>query len=81
MNLYVFLWQWYQAHYDERYPTDGFVWGKSFARIAVITDGLSNTVMLSESLKGDKIVSTGPFTLRFTLPMQGTGEASRTKPS
>lgn len=51
------------THYDDRYPTDGFVWENSFARIAVITDGLSNTVMLSESLKGDKIVSTGPMPL------------------
>ncbi len=49
------------TNYDDRYPTDGFVWENSFARLAAITDGLSNTVMLSETLKGDKIVSTGPM--------------------
>jgi prepilin-type N-terminal cleavage/methylation domain-containing protein len=47
------------TNYDDRYATDGFVWEKSFASLAVITDGLSNTVMLSETLKGDKIISTG----------------------
>ncbi len=47
------------TNYDDRYQTDGFVWENSFARLAAITDGLSNTVMLSETLKGDKIVSTG----------------------
>jgi len=47
------------TNYDDRYATDGFVWENSFARLSVITDGLSNTVMLSETLKGDKIVSTG----------------------
>ncbi len=47
------------TNYDDRYPTDGFVWENSFARLAAITDGLSQTVMLSETLKGDKIVSTG----------------------
>ena len=47
------------TNYDDRYPTDGFVWENSFAKIGAITDGLSNTIMLSETLKGDKIVSTG----------------------
>ena len=49
------------TNYDDRYATDGFVWENSFARMASITDGLSQTVMLSESLKGDKITSTGPM--------------------
>jgi hypothetical protein len=49
------------TNYDDRYQTDGFVWENSFARLAAITDGLSNTVMLSETLKGDKVVSTGPM--------------------
>lgn len=52
------------TNYDDRYPTDGFVWENSFARLAAITDGLSNTVMLSETLKGDKIISTGPMPSR-----------------
>jgi len=49
------------TNYDDRYPTDGFVWENSFARLGAISDGLSQTVMLSETLKGDKIVSTGPM--------------------
>ena len=49
------------TNYDDRYPTDGFVWENSFARMSSITDGLSQTVMLSETLKGDKINSTGPM--------------------
>lgn len=51
------------TNYDDRYPTDGFVWENSFARLANIVDGLSNTVMLSETLKGDKIISAGPMPL------------------
>jgi prepilin-type N-terminal cleavage/methylation domain-containing protein len=47
------------TNYDDRYPTDGFVWENSFAKLAAITDGLSQSVMLSETLKGDKINSTG----------------------
>jgi prepilin-type N-terminal cleavage/methylation domain-containing protein len=47
------------TNYDDRYPTDGFVWENSFAKLGAITDGLSQTVMLSETLKGDKIISTG----------------------
>jgi prepilin-type N-terminal cleavage/methylation domain-containing protein len=47
------------TNYDDRYPTDGYLWENSFARLSVITDGLSNTVMLSETLIGDRIVSTG----------------------
>jgi len=49
------------TNYDDRYPTDGFVWENSFARLSAISDGLSQTVMLSETLKGDKINSTGPM--------------------
>jgi prepilin-type N-terminal cleavage/methylation domain-containing protein len=48
-----------ETNYDDRYPTDGFVWENSFAKLSAISDGLSNTVMLSESLLGDKIISTG----------------------
>jgi prepilin-type N-terminal cleavage/methylation domain-containing protein len=47
------------TNYDDRYPTDGYLWENSFAKLSVISDGLSNTVMLSESLLGDKIISTG----------------------
>ncbi len=45
------------TNYDDRYETDGIVWTGSKARFADITDGTSNTVMLSEALMGDGQVS------------------------
>lgn len=52
------------THYDDRYRTDGIVWENSWARFADITDGTSNTVMLSETLIGDNLTAT-------TLPPAG----------
>ncbi len=46
------------THYDDRYRTDGVVWENSWMRIAEVTDGTSNTVMLTETLIGDNQVST-----------------------
>ncbi len=47
------------TNYDDRYRTDGLVWENSFARLAVCTDGLSQTVLMSETLKGSKVNTTG----------------------
>ena len=43
------------ANYDTRARTDGMFWWGSGVRIADITDGSSNTVMLSEALLGNGV--------------------------
>jgi prepilin-type N-terminal cleavage/methylation domain-containing protein/prepilin-type processing-associated H-X9-DG protein len=48
------------ANYDLRWQTDGFVYENSGVRFADVTDGASNTVMMSETVR-----SVGPD---FTLP-------------
>jgi prepilin-type N-terminal cleavage/methylation domain-containing protein len=41
------------THYDDRYPTDGWLWQNSRVRFAECTDGLSQTILLSEAIRGD----------------------------
>jgi len=51
--------------YDTRAPTDGIVWIDAKVRFASITDGLSNTLAFTESLRGDAEQSpAAPTTLR-----------------
>jgi hypothetical protein len=48
-----------KANYDLRWPTDGFVYENAGARFGDVTDGTSNTVFMSETVR-----SVGPdFTL------------------
>lgn len=44
-------------NYDDRFETDGLFWTGAFAKLAKCTDGTSNTVMIAETLLGDKQVS------------------------
>lgn len=53
--------------YDDRFETDGMMWERSFARLSKCTDGTSNTVLIAETLLGDKSTLTTPPT---KLPMR-----------
>ena len=44
-----------------RFPTDGMVANKSKVRMTEVTDGTSNTVLISECLRGLNVTITGPF--------------------
>jgi prepilin-type N-terminal cleavage/methylation domain-containing protein len=41
------------TYYDDRYPTDGWLWQNSRVRFAECTDGLSQTILMSEAIRGD----------------------------
>lgn len=59
-----------QTFYDDRFMTDGMFWTGDFAKLARCTDGTSNTVMIAETILGDKQV--GP-TLPTTRPVRRIG--------
>ena len=59
-----------QTFYDDRFMTDGMFWTGGFAKLARCTDGTSNTVMLAETILGDKQVSP---TLPTTQPIRRIG--------
>jgi len=46
------------THYDDRFPTDGMIWERSFTSLARCTDGTSNTALVSEGLLGNKLTQT-----------------------
>jgi prepilin-type N-terminal cleavage/methylation domain-containing protein len=41
------------TNYDDRYPTDGWLWQNSRVRLAECTDGTSNTILIGEGIRGD----------------------------
>jgi prepilin-type N-terminal cleavage/methylation domain-containing protein len=45
--------------YDTRFPVDGVFWNESKVRVAEITDGTSNTLFVSETLRGACATTTG----------------------
>ncbi len=41
------------TNYDDRHPTDGWLWQNSRVRMAECTDGTSNTVLIGEAVRAD----------------------------
>jgi prepilin-type N-terminal cleavage/methylation domain-containing protein len=71
------------TYYDSRYPTDGVFWDNAAVRIADITDGLSNTMFLSQCLLGLGQDTTGPRAqqpFRQEVNISGTVLPSSTAP-
>jgi prepilin-type N-terminal cleavage/methylation domain-containing protein len=58
------------TNYDDRHPTDGIVWQQNGARMRDVTDGLSNTVFMSESIRGDGVDINLPAGVMDKFPYQ-----------
>jgi prepilin-type N-terminal cleavage/methylation domain-containing protein len=58
--------------YDSRHRTDGLCWVNSNARFRDATDGLSNTVMMSEAIRGDGLDITLPAGVLDVYPYRKT---------
>jgi prepilin-type N-terminal cleavage/methylation domain-containing protein len=41
------------TNYDDRFPTDGIIWRLAGVRLRDVTDGTSQTVFMSEAIRGD----------------------------
>ncbi|HVJ84620.1 MAG TPA: DUF1559 domain-containing protein [Caulifigura sp.] len=59
--------------YDARWPTDGIAWYGSAVRMRDVSDGLSNTVAMAESLRGSGTSTTGPIPADARRDMASTG--------
>lgn len=73
------------THYDDRSRTDGLFWINSNARMSDVTDGLSQTIIMSEATRGDGVDvtlpagTTPPFPYRKLLSA-GSGTSPGTGP-
>ena len=69
--------------YDQRWPTDGIAFEGSRVRLATVTDGLSRTVFMSETVRstGDDVVLPAGTTPKFPYPktLNGSGGVTSTK--
>lgn len=64
------------TNYDDRSATDGVVWINSSARFRDVSDGLSNTVFMSEAIRGDGIDVTLPAGITPRFPYRKLLNAS-----
>ncbi|MES2791001.1 MAG: DUF1559 domain-containing protein [Planctomycetota bacterium] len=64
------------TNYDDRKQTDGVFWTNSNARIGDVTDGTSNTVFMSEAVRGDGIDVTLPAGTTPSFPYRKQLNAS-----
>jgi len=71
------------TNYDQRWPTDGIVYEGSKVRLAAVTDGLSKTVFMSETVRsvGDDVVLAAGQTPKFPYQktLNGSSGATSTK--
>jgi prepilin-type N-terminal cleavage/methylation domain-containing protein len=72
------------ANYDDRHPTDGAIWINSSVRFRDFTDGMSNTILMSESVRGGGTDLTLPGGVQPPRPyrnmLAGTGTSPGTGP-
>ena len=71
------------TNYDQRWPTDGIVSEGSKVRLAAVTDGLSKTVFMSETVRsvGDDVTLPAGQTPKFPYQktLNGSGGVTSTK--
>ncbi|ADG70045.1 protein of unknown function DUF1559 [Planctopirus limnophila DSM 3776] len=62
--------------YDDRFPTDGIFWFNSSVRFRDITDGTSNTVFMSETIRADGSPDSTSEPFPYRKLLAGTSGAS-----
>lgn len=60
-------------YYDARWPTDGLAWYGSAVKFRDLVDGASNTVFVSETIRGNNVNTTGPVPLDARRQMANVG--------